>query len=198
MITTKSRTEYLNVVRDLLGNKNPTCIEIGVADGTFSNQILDRLTPEKLYLLDPWQKGYDKNSKTKTYTGELSGLTTAYSNEDQKNKIEANLKEKIKSNQVALNQGYSYDFINSYKDGYFDFIYIDACHLYECVKADLEMFLPKLKSGGLMCGHDYFNYSSFGVIEAVDEFCEKFNFEMVILNDPSFDWALKQKKQLKT
>ena len=194
MITTKTRTEYLNVARDLLGNKNPTCIEIGAEDGTFSNQILDRLAPEKLYLLDPWQKGYDKNSKTKTYTGELSGLPTAYSNEDQKNKIKANLKEKIKTKQVILNQGYSYDFINSYKDDYFDFIYIDACHLYECVKADLEMFLPKLKSGGLMCGHDYFKYSNFGVIEAVDEFCEKFNFEMVILNHPSFDWALKQKK----
>lgn len=190
MITTKTRTEYLNAVRDILGNKNPTCIEIGVETGTFSNQILDRLAPEKLYLLDPWQKGYDKNSKTKTYTG---GLPTAYSNEDQKNKIKANLKEKIKTKQVILNQGYSYDFIDSYKDNYFDFIYIDACHLYECVKADLEMFLPKLKSGGLMCGHDYSHIINFGVIEAVDEFCEKFNFEMVILNDPSFDWALKQK-----
>lgn len=193
MITTKSRVEYLDAVRGLLSNKNPTCIEIGVADGTFSNQILDRLVPEKLYLLDPWQEGYDKNSETRTYTGELSGWPTAYSNEGHKNKIETNLKEKIKTNQVVLNQGYSYDFVDSYEDDYFDFIYIDACHLYGCVKADLEMFLPKLKSGGLMCGHDYFNYSNFGVIEAVDEFCEKFNFEMVLFNDPSFDWALKQK-----
>jgi len=193
MITTKTRTEYLNAVRNLLGNKNPTCIEIGVAEGIFSNQILDRLTPEKLYLLDPWQSGHDKNSKTKTYSGPISGSLTAYSNEDQKNKIEANLKEKIKTNQVVINQGYSYDFVDSYKDDYFDFVYIDGCHLYECVKADLEMFLPKLKSDGLMCGHDYFKYSNFGVIEAVNEFCENFNFEMVILNNPSFDWALKRK-----
>jgi hypothetical protein len=197
MVITKTRTEYLNAVRGLLSSKNPTCIEIGVENGNFSSQILDSLTPERLYLLDPWQKGYDKNSKTKIYTGELEGWSTAYSNEDQKNIIEENLKEKIKANQVILNQGYSYDFVDSYKDNYFDFIYIDACHIYESVKADLEMFLPKLKNEGLMCGHDYFNYSNFGVIKAVDEFCENFNFEMVIFNDQSsfggFDWALKQK-----
>ena len=91
MIITKTRTEYLSAVRGSLSIKNPTCIEIGVEHGNFSNQILDSLTPEKLYLLDPWQEGYDKNSKTKVYAGEVGGLSTAYSSEGQKNIIEENL-----------------------------------------------------------------------------------------------------------
>jgi hypothetical protein len=44
-----------------------------------------------------------------------------------------------------------------------------------------------------MAGHDYVKYSNFGVIQAVDEFCEEHGYEMIILNNnefDSFDWAL--------
>ena len=44
-----------------------------------------------------------------------------------------------------------------------------------------------------MCGHDYFNHSNFGVIQAVDEFCEEHEFEMIILNKPGWDWCLRRK-----
>jgi len=34
--------------------KGGTVAEIGVASGDFSDQILDRSSPEKLHLIDPW------------------------------------------------------------------------------------------------------------------------------------------------
>ena len=37
----------------------------------------------------------------------------------------------------------------------YDFIYIDASHEYEDVLNDLKMFLPKLKSNGIIAGHDW-------------------------------------------
>jgi predicted O-methyltransferase YrrM len=43
-----------------------------------------------------------------------------------------------------------------YEDGSIDFIMIDGDHSYEGVKKDLENFLPKMRSGGLVTGDDAF------------------------------------------
>lgn len=84
-------------------------------------------------------------------------------------------------------------------DKYLDFIYIDANHTYEAVKEDIKLWYPKIKSGGLIMGHDYLPDSfyegkeknqalylfpdgepekakyagMFGVNPAVNEFCEE-------------------------
>ena len=190
MNNSESRNIFLKKVKDLIP-VNPTCVEIGVHQGVFTEKILTFLNPDKLYLIDPWAEGHDKNAK-ESYAGPLKNLKTAYSNTSDMDLVTKKFTNQITSNQVTIQRGYSYDFVDSYPDNFFDFIYIDGCHLYDSVKADLEMFLPKLKNGGLMCGHDYVKYLNFGVIEAVDEFCKNFNFEMVIHNNVNNDWALKK------
>ena len=49
-----------------------------------------------------------------------------------------------------------------------DFVYIDASHDYESVKRDIELWLPKIKPGGVIGGHD-FSYHFPSVIKAVGE-----------------------------
>lgn len=53
-----------------------------------------------------------------------------------------------------------------YKDASLDFVFIDAAHEYESVRADILAWLPKIKSGGYLAGHDYFMAD---VIKAVKE-----------------------------
>lgn len=53
-------------------------------------------------------------------------------------------------------------------DGWADFVFIDAGHSYEAVKADIAAWLPKVKPGGWFGGHDYHKNHP-GVIRAVDE-----------------------------
>lgn len=56
-----------------------------------------------------------------------------------------------------------------FKDGTIDFCFIDADHNYEGVKRDILAWLPKIKKGGIIAGHDYGNERYPGVKQAVDE-----------------------------
>ena len=66
----------------------------------------------------------------------------------------------------------SLDAVSRFGDHSLDFVFIDASHEYEDVKADIIAWLPKIKPGGVLAGHDYyigdFDYYP-GVKQAVNE-----------------------------
>ena len=64
--------------------------------------------------------------------------------------------------------------VAKYPDDYFDIVYVDAAHEYESVKADIAAWLPKVKTGGVICGDDYVAGWP-GVVQAVDEAFPKIN-----------------------
>lgn len=59
---------------------------------------------------------------------------------------------------------------------YFDLVYIDGDHRYDAVKADIEAWLPLVRKGGIIAGHDYLfrdgkgRRSVCGVKPAVDDY----------------------------
>ena len=177
------REGFLTILEAYLP-KESIGVEIGVLNGDFSERILQRIKPKRLYLIDPYETGGNKYE---------SGLTTAYSTEFDYEKILERFKSEISTQQVTLFRNYSHDIVHKFKNNLFDFIYIDSSHLYEDVKKDLEDWLPKLKTNGYMCGHDYVEIENFGVILAVDEFIVKHGFEWVALNENGGDWMLKRK-----
>ena len=69
---------------------------------------------------------------------------------------------------ITLHKDFSYNIVNDFEDASFDFIYIDANHEYEDVKRDIELCLPKLKSDGIIAGHDYHENWP-GVVKSVNE-----------------------------
>ncbi len=48
----------------------------------------------------------------------------------------------------------SHEASTHFEDKYFDFVFIDAEHTYECIRQDCQDWWPKVKSGGLLAGHD--------------------------------------------
>lgn len=56
-----------------------------------------------------------------------------------------------------------------FEDQSLDFVFLDADHSYEAVKADIAAWLPKLKPGGLLAGDDYCYPGITGVKQAVDD-----------------------------
>lgn len=69
-----------------------------------------------------------------------------------------------------------------FKDNSCDIVYIDMGHTYEEVKQDIQSWLPKVKNGGYLCGHDYIDYSDpdWGVVDCVNDF---FGSNKMVIND---------------
>lgn len=91
--------------------------------------------------------------------------------------------------------------VSLFSDSFFDFIYIDAAHDYASVTKNITAWWRKLKPGGFMGGHDYFDGSKqidnarlrlkepgvttldFGVKSAVDKFMNENSLTIQILKD---------------
>jgi hypothetical protein len=184
MIKTKTiqdRSSYLVALKEALPDK-PIGAELGVLKGDFSEMILSIVDPARLVLIDPFKKG------GKSYNEGLGWLTSAYSTDRE---YEIVCSKFVNEDRIWIIRDFSYDAIFCIVDKYFDFIYHDASHLYEDVRRVLKDWFPKLKNGGIICGHDYVDHPSFGVKKAVDEFCEEHNFEMIIFNENGGDYALR-------
>jgi hypothetical protein len=145
---------------------NGTAAELGVATGSFSLDILKYALPKKLYLIDGWD--------SERYN---LGLL---------NNIQQMLEENIQLGQICLKRKLSHEAVIEFPDHYFDWIYIDTTHSYEQTKLELELYATKIKSGGVIAGHDYCmgnweNSYKYGVIEAVHEFCVNHNYRLKYL-----------------
>lgn len=74
------------------------------------------------------------------------------------------------ADQIELRVAPSAEAAKKFKNGTCSFVFIDAAHDYESVKADLAAWWPKVKKGGVFAGHDYGDPNWPDVQKAVDEF----------------------------
>jgi len=160
------RTRPLLTRQDLLSllPKNGIVAEIGVDKGDFSRMIMNTCSPKKLHLVDIWGD--------------------ARYNQEKRKGVENMFASQIESGQVQIDLGLSTDVVSQYDDAYFDWIYIDTDHSYKTTYAELNAYAPKVKSGGIIAGHDYIvaNWNGmvrYGVVEAVYQFCVEQNWELI-------------------
>jgi|GEM_PF-356154 len=174
--------------------------EIGVAAGDFAAAILDAAEPRELHLIDPWshleggsgllqagymladveealERGVELDSPPPNPNGDATLAKVA-------GRFEGDLR-------VHIHRQYSYKAAAGFEEGYFDFVYIDGNHHYEFVLRDLQDFASRLKPGGLLFGHDFFDNAfarkeNYGVVEAVLAFLKRSNFRFLMLTSEHF------------
>jgi hypothetical protein len=71
-----------------------------------------------------------------------------------------------------------------------DFVFIDGDHSYSAVMDDLNCWWPRLRMGGLFCGHDYGKDDIPGVTQAVNEWFEAMGIEFSVA-DGNIWWCKK-------
>jgi hypothetical protein len=146
--------------------------EVGVYRGGTSRVLLQHLPELYLYMIDNWETP----STESPYT--LSGDPTALlsPSEQTANRVEAETVTEFAQGRRRVMQCDSAGAAQHLPDNFFDFAFIDADHTYEAVRADIHAWWPKVRQGGIFCGHDYGfrldRRGRWGVSKAVNEFAQ--------------------------
>lgn len=147
--------------RDFLGSflneqgLTGTGVEVGVNKGENAKNILRHWHGSKLYLVDPWRKLDDYND-------------TVNKNFDPNTYSSVKIRFAKYGERVEIIKAMSHEAAKVVPND-LDFVYIDANHAYEYVKQDIELWYPKVKSGGILSGHDLFFPGYLGATNAVIE-----------------------------
>lgn len=150
--------ELLTVLSNKLDKTDYTMIEIGSYMGESTMMFASTGLFSTIYSIDPLD-GYEEFNEMHNYSWEF------VRDEFTKNT-------KYFDSIVHL-QDFSYNVIDKFENDSIDFIYIDGSHGVEDVKRDLNLYLPKLKSGGILAGHDYNENAWPDLIKVVNEIVGK-------------------------
>lgn len=85
----------------------------------------------------------------------------------------------------------SVEFSQMFEDKRVDFCFVDASHVAEDVKKDIEAWWPKIKPGGVLGGHDYSWGSVCGVTNA---FAKEHGLDLVVSGNC---WKMKKPMEVK-
>lgn len=156
--------------------------EIGVSVGALSVNLLTAREDLNLLLVDPYAAG-DKSG-----TWFKSGDTMARRPQSEQDKSFDRARRRVAK--VAGGRGHflrmpSLEAAAYVADGSLDFAFIDADHSYEGCRDDIHAWWPKVKNGGILCGHDYDHpdFPGWGVKQAVDEFAATLGVEADLGDD---------------
>ena len=179
-----SHRKFFPTLITAIGGDRPIAAEVGVYEGKFSRHLLQNTPGLLLYSIDAWT---DMDGNAMEETLELcSSALDEFGNGSVMKK--------------ALSEEAAADF----EDGTFDFIYIDADHRYEPALRDMRLWLPKVKSGGVLAGHDYSSRGKGitkgvatekhpdrgrkGVKRAVNDFVKEMGLELRVTREPCPSW----------
>jgi hypothetical protein len=116
--------------------------EVGVGGGRFARRLCEEVNGLNLYLVDPWRV-YDY------YAGRYD---QAHMDRDFRKAMH-----RLRMFDVRFMREFSHVAVNQYEDGCLDFVHIDANRTFASVSRDLELWTPKVRKGGLLCGTCYYD-----------------------------------------
>lgn len=171
--------EYLGLFLNSLGLTG-TYVEVGVHRGEFAEKMLMMWNGNRYIGVDPWEEKFVQDyidGVNEVDKDRLSDMNAFFAHVSTH-----------KARVTALRM-YSTEAAARFVDETIDAVFIDAMHHYHMVMQDMQAWWPKIKSGGIMMGHDYqlmvHSKAVFTVKPAVLEFGRKLN--LPVLHTPTLD-----------
>ena len=138
--------------------------EIGVDTGKCCKYLFENLPGLYLYLVDRWIETPEGDSY---FQGAKKLCHEPQSYFDRAYKKVQDIVYGYSHKMLKMDSVQAADYV---EDQSLDFCFIDGDHSYIGTKRDIEAWLPKVKIGGWICGHDYDNQNTIGDVKtAVDE-----------------------------
>ena len=171
-----------------------TCAEIGVWKGELSRRMMESGLVRKLFLVDPLKFEFNvfehssegpppKEMEPGVYRCDMGEPLLS---QDELDRLHERILQEMEryGDRVRFIRKPSVDASREVEDASLDLVFIDAIHLYESVKQDIEAWLPKIKTTGIIAGDDYQEQFE-GVIAAVNE---KFPAHVLRVDRSSHVW----------
>jgi hypothetical protein len=122
---------------------NSVVVEIGCYAGESTKILLETGKIDKIYCIDPWANDYD-NSDESSFKAPMDFVENLF---DESIKP---FKDKLVKLKMRAEDAFA-----QIKDSSIDLVYLDGEHTYEANERYLNLYNPKLKPDGFMCGHDW-------------------------------------------
>ena len=158
--------------------------ECGVYKGEFSRALLEKLSPKQLILIDPW---YLYTKEWHWGEGDRSTISALCN-------ILREFEDQLVSKQVVIRVDDDLVVLSQMPDRHLDWAYIDSTHLYAPTVKELEILRRKVRPKGIIAGHDWQpdpSHRHHGVCKAVREAADRGEFEMVLVDEPTIQWAVR-------
>lgn len=129
---------------DLIRNLGPNVkgIEIGVQLGMNSYMLLDACPNiQRIVGIDPYEPYIDWDHAITRTEQEITWEL-----------FKENLD--ILGDRFVLFKEHSWDAAGELEDNSYDFVFVDGDHSIKAVLKDLDLYVPKVKKGGIIAGHD--------------------------------------------
>ena len=149
------------------------CVEVGVFHGRSLIFLAEELTRQGKSRAHVWGFDPGENPQGRVYDGPEDDAVQSSTMWDSRAALLMNLRRTAGERGIALDAiaATSPECAANFGDESLDLVFIDGDHRYGAVSADLDAWIPKVKPGGILAGHDYYaGGSSFpGVHRAVVE-----------------------------
>jgi hypothetical protein len=157
--------------------------EIGVERGVNAEYLLKGMPELTLFCVDCWQP-YEGYREGRHYSA--ARLDSFY--ELTKTRLAAF------GARVVLRKQFSVEAAAKFADESLDFVFIDANHSFNSCAEDLAVWSPKVKKGGIISGHDFYNkelvYECVEVERAVRTWTTEHGITVwFVTADPSWMWV---------